>query len=110
MVSVASASRYKASSPASLYPPRYQSRSSMCIRGLIPRNFAELAEAAPIGLCQDPQGNFPDPHMEYISCKFKWLLHIVFVMQDELKSARLIFAFLEIPNGLCVKLQLIASI
>ena len=39
MVSVTSASRYH---------PRYQSRSSMYIRGLIPRNFAELAEAVPI--------------------------------------------------------------
>ena len=28
---------------------KYQSRSSMYIRGLIPRNFAELAEAVPIG-------------------------------------------------------------
>ena len=46
MVSVASASRYLTS--ASLYHPRYQSRSSMHIRGLIPRNFAELAEAVPI--------------------------------------------------------------
>ena len=30
---------------ASRYHQRYQSRSSMYIRGLIPRNFAELAEA-----------------------------------------------------------------
>ena len=28
--------------------PRYQSRSLMYIRGLIPRNFSELAEAVPI--------------------------------------------------------------
>ena len=35
MVSVTSASRYH---------PRYQIRSSMHIHGLIPRNFAELAE------------------------------------------------------------------
>ena len=34
---------------ASSYYPRYQSRSSMYIRGLIPRNVAELAEAVPIG-------------------------------------------------------------
>ena len=46
MVSVTSASRYITS--ASRYHPRYQSRSSMYIRGLIPRNFAELAEAVPI--------------------------------------------------------------
>ena len=48
MVSVTSASRYITS--ASRYYPRYQSRSSMYIHGLIPRNFAKLAEAAPIGL------------------------------------------------------------
>ena len=47
MVSVISASRYI--TPASCYHPRYQSRSSMYIRGLIPQNFAELAEAALIG-------------------------------------------------------------
>ena len=46
MVSVTSASRYITS--ASHYHPRYQSRSSMYIRGLIPRNFAELAEAVSI--------------------------------------------------------------
>ena len=39
MVSVTSASRYH---------PRYQSRSSVYIRGLIPRNFAELAKAVQI--------------------------------------------------------------
>ena len=47
MVSVTSASRYITS--ASRYHPRYQSSSSMYIRGLIPRNFAELAEAVRIG-------------------------------------------------------------
>ena len=46
MVSVTLPSRYIMS--ASPYHPRYQSRSSMYIRGLIPRNFAELAEAVPI--------------------------------------------------------------
>ena len=46
MISVTSASRYITS--ALWYHPRYQSRSSMFIRGLIPRNFAELAEAVPI--------------------------------------------------------------
>ena len=46
MVSVTSTSRYITS--ASRYHPRYQSRSSMYIRSLIPRNFAELAEAVPI--------------------------------------------------------------
>ena len=40
VVSVTSASRYL---------PRYQSRSSMYIRGLIPRNFAGSAEAVAIG-------------------------------------------------------------
>ena len=48
MVSVASASRNITS--ASCYHPRYQSRSSMYIRGLIPRNFAELADAVPISM------------------------------------------------------------
>ena len=46
MVSVTSASRYITS--VSRYYPRYQSRSSMYIRGLIPRNVKELAEAVPI--------------------------------------------------------------
>ena len=46
MVSVTSASRYITS--ASRYHPRYQSRSSAYIRGLIQRNFAELAQAVPI--------------------------------------------------------------
>ena len=46
MVSVASTSRYITT--ASHYHPRYQSRSSMYIRGLIPWNFAEWAEAVPI--------------------------------------------------------------
>ena len=42
MVSVMSESHYIKS--ASRDHPRYQSRSSMYILGLIPRNFAELAE------------------------------------------------------------------
>ena len=46
MVSVTSASRYITS--ASCYHPRYQSRSSMFIYGLIPWNFAESVEAVPI--------------------------------------------------------------
>ena len=37
---------------------RYQSRSSMYIRGLIPRNFAELAEAVPIE--QEPYYSMPE--------------------------------------------------
>ena len=45
MVSVTSASRYVTSAS------RYQSRSSMYIRGLIPRKSTELAEASPIGDC-----------------------------------------------------------
>ena len=49
MVSVTSASRYKVS--ASLYFPRYQRRSSMYMRGLIPGNFAELAKEVVIVLC-----------------------------------------------------------
>ena len=47
MVSVTSAFRYVTT--ASHYDLRCQSRSSMYIRGLIPRNFAVLAEAVPIG-------------------------------------------------------------
>ena len=35
---------------ASSYHPRYQIRSPMYIRGLIPRNFAEFAKAVPIGV------------------------------------------------------------
>ena len=46
MASVTLASCYITS--ASRYHLRYQSRSSMYIRGLIPRYFAELAEAVPI--------------------------------------------------------------
>ena len=46
MVFLSSAPRYITS--ASRYHTRYQSRSSLYIRGLIPRNFAELAEAVPI--------------------------------------------------------------
>ena len=46
MVSATSVSRYI--TPASRYHPRYQSRSSMYIRGLIPQNLAELAKAVPI--------------------------------------------------------------
>ena len=46
MASVTSASRSITS--ASRYHPSNQSRSSMYIRGLIPGNFAELAEAVPI--------------------------------------------------------------
>ena len=41
-VSVTSASHYITS--ALCYQPHYQSRSSVYIRGLIPRNFVELAE------------------------------------------------------------------
>ena len=46
MVSVISALRYITS--VSRNHQRYQSRSSIYIRGLIPWNFAELAEAVPI--------------------------------------------------------------
>ena len=46
VMSAMSASRYISST--SRHHPRYQSRSSMYILGLIPRNFAELAEAVPI--------------------------------------------------------------
>ena len=53
MVSVTSASRYI--TPASRYQSRYQSRSSMYISGLIPRNFAEFAETVPIGTTLEKQ-------------------------------------------------------
>ena len=53
MVSVTSASHYITS--ASRYHPRYQSRSSMYKTGLIPRNLAELAEAAPIAVTVSQQ-------------------------------------------------------
>ena len=46
MVSVTLASCYITST--SCYHPRYQSKSSMYIRGLIPRNFAELVEVVTI--------------------------------------------------------------
>ena len=52
-ISVTPASRYIPS--ASRYHPRYQRRSSMYIRGLMPRNFTEIAEAILIGfltICQ----------------------------------------------------------
>ena len=48
MVSVKSGSGFIMS--ASRYHPPYQSRSTMYIRGLIPRNFAEFAEAVPIAI------------------------------------------------------------
>ena len=51
MVSVTSASRYITSAPR--YHPRYRSRCSMYIRGLIPRTFAELGEAVPIDAVVD---------------------------------------------------------
>ena len=53
MVSVRSASLYITSlyiTSASRYHPHYHSRSSMYIRGLIQRYFADLAEAVLIGL------------------------------------------------------------
>ena len=56
MVSVTSASSYITS--ASCYHPRYQSRSSMYIRGLILRNFAELAEAVPIAAKVSLMGDY----------------------------------------------------
>ena len=51
MASVMSASCYITS--VSHYHPPYQSRSSMYIRGLIPWNIAELAEAVPIEYLPD---------------------------------------------------------
>ena len=48
MVSVTSAAGYITS--ASCYHTRYQSRPLIYIRGLIPRNSSEFAEAVPIGV------------------------------------------------------------
>ena len=50
MVSVTSAARYITSASHNMYHPRYQSRSSMYIFGLIPQKFAKLAEAVLIGV------------------------------------------------------------
>ena len=61
MVSVMSASRYVAS--ASRYHPRFQSRSLMYIRGLIPRNFAELAEAVPLAIVGEYDKEKPQSHV-----------------------------------------------
>ena len=60
MVSVMSASRYITS--ASRYHLRYQGRSSMYIRGLIPRIFEELAEAFQIEVCL----NFSDTGLSVV--------------------------------------------
>ena len=61
MASVTSVSRYI--TPASRYQPCYQRRSPMNIRGLILRNFAELAEAVPMGgsVVGDPLLSFTPP-------------------------------------------------
>ena len=50
MVSLTSASASRYITLASCYHPPYQSKSSMYIRGAIPRNFAEMAEAVPIAV------------------------------------------------------------
>ena len=52
MVSVMSASRYITS--VSRYHQRYQSRSSMYIRGLIPWNFMQSAKEVPIAVVEVP--------------------------------------------------------
>ena len=60
MVSVMSMTRYTCNTSASRYNPRYQS-TSMPIRALIPRNFAELAEAVPIAFYWTPGPGFTMP-------------------------------------------------
>ena len=76
-----SATRYITS--ASRYHPRYQSRSSMYIRDLIPRNFAELTEPVPIGLdvitilwltkcCTDSELHYGD-----VLCFSKYCIYMV---------------------------------
>ena len=94
MVSVTPASRYITS--ASRYHPRYQSRHSMYIRGLIPRNFAELAEAVPIGvyLCNKYQ------HFMCWSLSLSWQHH----MHLQHKSAyTLKQTYKQAPNALRYK-------
>ena len=74
MISVTSASRYITS--ASRYHPRYESISSMYIRGLISWNFAELAEAATIDI------KFPDKNVNEncyhfgIQYNFIWVTNV----------------------------------
>ena len=59
IVSVTSASRYV--TPTS----RYQSRSSMYIRGLIPRNYTELAETVTIDIKTCPFQKLSGPCLTY---------------------------------------------
>ena len=69
MVSVTSALHYVMSAPH--YHPCYQSRSSMYIQGLIPRNFPELVEAVPIGFCSyviSTKTSCAGPNHLYIPC------------------------------------------
>ena len=66
MVAVTSASRYITSAS------RYQSRSSMYIQGMILRNFAELAEAVPIGLAA--QNITPNVATLFFDFRFGYLL------------------------------------
>ena len=74
MVSVTSASRYITST--SRYHPRYQSRSSMYIRGLIPRNFAEMAEVVPFDLLHG-SNNGSDKHTHSRSLISAFLIHFL---------------------------------
>ena len=67
MVSVTSASRYITS--ASRYHSRYKSRSSMYILVLIPRNFAELAEAVPIDHTPNNKWESDKKHTKIITCE-----------------------------------------
>ena len=74
MASATSSSNYITS--ASCDHPRYQSRSSMYIRGVIPRNFAELAEVVPIDaistkvLCAD-SSTAPVYYLHFMSMKVR---------------------------------------
>ena len=61
--SFTSVSRYITS--PSRYHPRYQSRSSMYIYGLIPRNSAELAEAFPIEITYHHEESQRTWHLEH---------------------------------------------
>ena len=75
MVSVMTASHYITSE--SRYHSRYRSRSSMYIRGLIPRNLAELAEAVLIGLGYErySYGLFRDTLYKHHKCLMEKIYH-----------------------------------
>ena len=76
MVSVTSVSGYITS--ASHYHRRYHSRSLMNIRGLIPPNFSELAEAVPIAHLGCKLSSFAVSIADVFSYSFLVGLFIIF--------------------------------